>query len=67
MSHWHGNKHNSYVTNIASKYSGILFLACTYTPLFSQLNTLTIYDIHNLIKALSMYNFATKKYSFKFW
>ena len=29
-------------------------------PLFSQLNTLTIYDIHNLIKALFMYNFATK-------
>ena len=109
-------KHNSYVTNIVSKYSGILFrlkqlLPCTTLfslyntlvlphlyycniiwadsnncnlnsilvkqkrivrlctnsswlahtpPLFSQLNTLTIYDIHNLIKALFMYNFATK-------
>ena len=109
-------KHNSYVTNIVCKYSGILFrlkqlLPCTTLfslyntlvlphlyycniiwadsnncnlnsilvkqkrivrlctssswlahtpPLFSQLNTLTIYDIHNLIKALFMYNFETK-------
>ena len=29
-------------------------------PLFSQLNTLTIYDIHNLIKVMFMYNFASK-------
>ena len=109
-------KHNSYVTNIVSKYSGILFCLkqllprstlfslyntlvlphlyycniiwvdsnncnlnsilvkqkrivrlCTNSswlahtpPLFSQLNTLTIYDIQNLIKALFMYNFAIK-------
>ena len=106
-------KHNSYVTNIVSKYSGILFRLkqllprstlfslyntlvlphlyywniiwadlnkcnlnsilkrivrlCTNSsrlahtpPLFSQLNTLTIYDIQNLTKALIMYNFAIK-------
>lgn len=107
--------HNSYVTNIVSKYSGILFRLkhilpcstlfslyntlvlphlyycniiwadsnncnlntilvkqkrivrlCTNSawlehtpPLFSQLNTLNIYDIHKLIKSLFMYNYTT--------
>ena len=108
-------KHNSYVINIVSKYSGILFRLkrilptttlfslyntlvlphlyycniiwsdpnncclnsilvkqkrivrlCTNStwlahskPLFSQLNTLTIHDIHSLIKCLFMFMFKT--------